>query len=294
MSARTGFYSATHDVNHTFDFYPPQASLSGTNSAPLMIYIHGGAWRYGDKSSAEHSLSGAHRLRMAFTAAGFAVASINYRLSETAQFPAQIHDVKAAVRYFKENASEWDVDATRIVVAGGSAGGHLAQLLAGTGHLNNHYLEGSDSVTGTDVQAAVSIYGVSDLRTIFEDRLACGFNSDHPDDDDAEKLLLGSAYPAPPESEAEKAWAQAQPIDYMRLAPTAGTHCHAPVFFVHGTEDSLVPWNQSSRAFTALEKQGIETQLELVEGAEHGDPAIYANPLLLQQIVAWTVKQLKI
>ncbi|GAA1743818.1 alpha/beta hydrolase [Rothia terrae] len=291
MTPLTGFYTPNNDVSHAFDFYPPQASLHGTERAPLMIYIHGGAWRYGDKSSAENSLSGAHKLRIAFTAAGFAVASINYRLSDIAQFPAQLHDVKAAVRYFKEHALELGIDASRIVVAGGSAGGHLAQLLAGTGHLKDAYLEGAAPDTLSDIQAAISIYGVSDLRTIFDDRVACGFSGEHPEDGDAEKLLLGSAYPAPRGSDAEQAWATAHPIDYAQLASPSGTHQHAPLFFVHGTADSLVPWNQSSKAFTALEKHGIETQLKLVEDAEHGDPAIYANPLLLQQIVAWSIVQ---
>ncbi|WP_237242895.1 alpha/beta hydrolase [Rothia nasimurium] len=302
MTTLTGNYAGTNHPSQTFDFYPPSAPTGEHHPVPLLIYVHGGAWRFGDKSSFLLADNGLHRIRERFAHAGYATASINYRLSHEALFPAQINDLKTAIRYFKTRAEDFGIDPNRIVLAGGSAGGHLVQLAAATGHLNEPYLEGlsasalaARTIAGepdSSVRCAVSIYGVSDLRTIFDDRVAWGFPYDHPEDDGAEWRLLGSTYPAPAGSPAEINWAKAHPIDYVQEAQRTGERTHAPVYYIHGTADTCVPPNQSVEAHRALSAAGIPTELTLIGGAEHSDPAIYASESTWEHIIRWVGQQL--
>lgn len=278
----TGFYTQAQVNSQSYDFYPATSP-----TAPLLIYVHGGAWRFGDKSAVGFSDTGTHRLREAFATAGFAVASINYRLSHEALFPAQINDVKAAIRYFRASADRFGIDPASIVVTGSSAGGHLAMLAAATAGLNQPYLEGTENkAVSSEVTAAISIYGVSDLRTIFEDRPLCGLPLDHKDDDGAEWRLLGSTYPAPAGSVAEVNWAHAHPIDYYRTQPDT-----APTYLVHGTADGCVPYIQSQRIHDALQERGIASRLVLVEGADHADPLCYRDEVLAP-MVHWISKHI--
>lgn len=297
MNVTSGNYAGTSDPAQTYDFYPPATTGAAAEPAPLLIYVHGGAWRFGDKSSFAQADNGLHTVRQRLAKAGFATASINYRLSHQALFPAQINDLKTAIRYFKQHATEFSIDPDRIALAGGSAGGHLVQLAAATGHLAEPYLEGIPATTlaaaqaqgqpDSTVRCALSIYGVSDLRSIFDDRVAWGFDRDHPEDDGAEWRLLGSTYPAPAGSQAAINWAKAHPIDYARAASQSGPRTHAPVYYLHGTSDTCVPPNQSMSAHRALAAAGIPTELTLVGGAEHSDPAIYASASLWAHIIDW-------
>lgn len=288
----SGNYGGEGNPSQTYDYYP-----GSTPTSPLLIYVHGGAWRFGDKSSFHRSDNDVHKVREYFQAAGFATASINYRLSHEALFPAQIHDVKAAIRYLKQHAQVLGFDPAKIALAGGSAGGHLVQLAAASAALKDPYYEGLPAADipahpSSSVSCAVSIYGVSDLRSIFDDRVACGFNRNHPEDDGAEWRLLGSPYPAPVGGAAETNWSKAHPIDLAQQAEKTGKRGHAPVFYVHGTGDTCVPSNQSEKAHRALAERGVATELLLVPGAEHADPAIYANREAWERIVDWVQAQL--
>lgn len=298
----TGNYAGTTNPAHDYDFYPPATACESHQPAPLLIYVHGGAWRFGDKSSFLLADNGLHRVRERFAHAGFATASINYRLSHEALFPAQINDLKTAIRYFKARAQDFNIDPARIALAGGSAGGHLVQLAAATGHLQEPYLEGLSAPVlaaramqgqpNASARCAVSIYGVSDLRTIFDDRVAWGFPRDHPEDDGAEWRLLGSTYPAPAGSQAEINWAKAHPIDYARTAQATGERVHAPVYYLHGSGDTCVPPNQSVAAHRALSAAKIPTELTMIGGAEHADAAIYASDTVWERIIEWVRAQL--
>lgn len=307
MEPITGNYAGGNNPSQTFDFYPApegkQLKEAGQPS-PLLIYVHGGAWRFGDKSSFAQADNGLHRVRELFAQAGYATASINYRLSHEALFPAQINDLKRAIRFFKSRAEDFGIDPERIALAGGSAGGHLVQLAAASGQLAEPYLEGLSAqalasrqqagLADSSVRCAVSIYGVSDLRTIFDDRVAWGFAYDHPEDDGAEWRLLGSTYPAPDGSLAQINWAKAHPIDYARAAQRQGKRTHAPVYYLHGSADTCVPPNQSIRAHQALSAAKIPTELTLMGGAEHSDPAIYADQSLWAHIIHWVGQQLSL
>lgn len=206
-----------------YDFFPATADAS--SPAPLLVWVHGGAWRFGTNQALRDTVlrtpdgeqpNTQALMRAAFQQAGWAVASINYRYSHQALFPGALHDVKEAVRFFRAHAHEFGIDPQRIAVAGGSAGGHLSMMVAHTGDSavensaaenhgsapeHNEYFEGRAASAypshGSQVAAGASFYGVSDLRTIFTDRPLAGYALDHPEDDGAEWRLLGSTYPIP-------------------------------------------------------------------------------------------------
>ena len=211
-----------------YDFFP--AAVESSSPAPLLVWVHGGAWRFGTNQALRDAIlrtpdgeqpNAQALMRAAFQQAGWAVASINYRYSHQALFPGALHDVKEAVRFFRANAHEFGIDPQRIAVAGGSAGGHLSMMVAHTGDSvasdstfedstsapeHDEYFEGRAASAypshSSRVAAAASFYGVSDLRTIFTDRPLAGYALDHPEDDGAEWRLLGSTYPVPADASA--------------------------------------------------------------------------------------------
>ena len=237
-----------------YDFFPAATETStaeASSPAPLLVWVHGGAWRFGTNRglrdveimTPEGPRTNRQTLmRRALQEQGWAVASINYRYSHQALFPGALHDVKEAVRFFRANAHEFGIDPQRIAVAGGSAGGHLSMMVAlagpdATGYASgdpelHEYYEGRASSNYPGVSSAVAtavpFYGVSDLRTIFSDRPLAGYSLVHPDDDGAEWRLLGCDYPVREEREwvervpgidrerALQNWERANPLDLAR------------------------------------------------------------------------------
>ena len=324
-----------------YDFFPATGNIS--SSAPLLVWVHGGAWRFGTNQALRDTVlrtPGGEQpntqalMRAAFQQAGWAVASINYRYSHQALFPGALHDVKEAVRFFRANAHEFGIDPQRIAVAGGSAGGHLSMLVAHTGDSAAGNGSGGDSASvpehaehdeyyegraasaypshSSQVAAAASFYGVSDLRTIFTDRPLAGYALDHPEDDGAEWRLLGSTHPVPADvstidaskgeravpgiciERAQKNWERAHPIDAVRpqkrvnkvesaLAQGASVNA-TPLMLVHGISDSCVPYQQSVRVYQALRTRQVPTDLVLVPDAEHGDSRCF-SPDIVQQML---------
>lgn len=326
-----------------YDFFPAAAEAS--SPAPLLVWVHGGAWRFGTNQALRDTIlrtptgeqpNTQALMRAAFQQAGWAVASINYRYSHQALFPGALHDVKEAVRFFRANAQEFGIDPQRIAVAGGSAGGHLSMMVAHTGDSaagnsvlgdstgapeHEEYFEGRAASAypshSSQVAAAASFYGVSDLRTIFTDRPLAGYALDHPEDDGAEWRLLGSTYPVPADAStidiskgeravpgvcierAQKNWERAHPIDAVRpqkrvnlkrvnkfesaLAQGASGGA-TPLMLVHGISDSCVPYHQSVRVYQALRTRQVPTDLVLVPDAEHGDSRCF-SPEIVQQML---------
>ena len=326
-----------------YDFFPATGDIS--SPAPLLVWVHGGAWRFGTNQALRDTIlrtPGGEQpntqalMRAAFQQAGWAVASINYRYSHQALFPGALHDVKEAVRFFRANAHEFGIDPQRIAVAGGSAGGHLSMMVAHTGDSAADDGSGGDSASAPEheeyfegraasaypshssqVAAAASFYGVSDLRTIFTDRPLAGYALDHPEDDGAEWRLLGSTYPVPADAStldaskgeqavpgvcierAQKNWERAHPIDAVRpqkrvnlkrvnkfesaLAQGASGGA-TPLMLVHGISDSCVPYQQSVRVYQALRTRQVPTDLVLVPDAEHGDSRCF-SPGIVQQML---------
>lgn len=324
-----------------YDFFPATGDIF--SPAPLLVWVHGGAWRFGTNQALRDTIlrtpdgeqpNTQALMRAAFQQAGWGVASINYRYSHQALFPGALHDVKEAVRFFRAHAHEFGIDPQRIAVAGGSAGGHLSMMVAHTGDSaagnsvfgdsasapqhaeHNEYFEGRAASAypshSSQVAAAASFYGVSDLRTIFTDRPLAGYALDHPEDDGAEWRLLGSTHPVPADmsnidasageravsgvsiERAQKNWERAHPIDAVRpqkrvnkieSAPAQGVSGDAtPLMLVHGISDSCVPYQQSVRVYQALRTRQVPTDLVLVPDAEHGDSRCF-SPDIVQQML---------
>ncbi|WP_339732762.1 alpha/beta hydrolase [uncultured Gimesia sp.] len=229
------------------DLYLPK----GVKNPPLLVWIHGGGWRNGDKGR------GGKLLAVGINA-GYACASINYRLSGEATFPAQIHDCKAAIRWLRAHADKYGYDARRIGVGGSSAGGHLVALLGTSG--SNKDLEGKVGThldQSSSVQAICDMWGPTDFLQMDAHALP-GARFKHNDPRSPESLLIGG-----PILENKDKVAKANPITYIDKQDP-------PFLIIHGSKDPLVPVHQSYLLHQALQKKKVPVTLRVVEGAGHG------------------------
>jgi acetyl esterase/lipase len=260
------------------DIYLPD---KGDGPFPVIVSIHGGAFRECDKGDEQINpmLEGLKR--------GYAVVSINYRMSGEAKFPALVQDVKAAVRWIRANAGRYHFDPRRIAAWGGSAGAYLATMLgtsAGAPELEDLTLGNPDQPC--NVQAVVSWFGPTDFGMMDEWLAESGLESppgmEHNAADSPESLLLGAQITTVPD--LVKA---ANPETYItRAAP--------PFFLQHGTVDAVVPVQSSVRLAEKLAKAigKDKVQLELLEGAGHADPRFDA-PGNVERVFAWLDERLK-
>lgn len=263
---------ADRSPSQRLDIYWPAA---GNGPFPVIVAIHGGAFMGGDKRDAqlEPMLAGLER--------GYAVVSINYRMSGEAIFPALVHDVKAAIRWVRANAAAFLFDPARIAVWGGSAGGYLA-LMAGVSAdvaaLEDLTLGHADQPC--HVQAVVDWFGPTDFlkmdAQLTESGMAPPPEFAHSGPNSPESLLLGRQITEIP--------------DLVRAAnPETYLHAGAPPFFIqHGDIDEIVPYQQSAyfaaRARVLLGAARI--QFELLPCAGHADPA-FAAPENVQKVLAF-------
>ncbi|QDV36763.1 alpha/beta hydrolase [Tautonia plasticadhaerens] len=214
---------------------------------PAVVWIHGGAWRGGSRD-------GGIRRLMPLVRRGYVGASIEYRLSGEATFPAQIEDCKAAIRFLRSHAAEYGIDARRIGVWGDSAGGHLAALLGTSGGVEDLAGRGGSPGESDRVQAVCDFFGPTDLLLMNEQ----GSRMDHDAADSPESLLIGGPIQALPGLAA-----RANPITYV--SPD-----DPPFLLVHGDRDELVPLGQSELLRDALRAAGVPATLHVVEGGGHG------------------------
>jgi acetyl esterase/lipase len=239
----------------TLDLYVPE---DGEGPFPLVINIHGGAFMMGDKAMSAAELD-------PLIAAGYAVASLNYRLSGEALFPAQIQDVKAAVRWLRANAATYNLDPDRFASFGASAGGNLAAMLGTSGDVE----EFDDPALGhadvsSRVQAVIDWFGPIDFLQMdaqFAADDVCPASAEsHDAANSPESLLLGAGVQTMPDLAAA-----ANPITYV-------TDDDPPFFIQHGTADCNVPIAQSQLLLEALlEATGEEQNTFIpIEGAGHG------------------------
>ncbi|GAA5037265.1 alpha/beta hydrolase [Thermocatellispora tengchongensis] len=228
---------------------PPE----GGGPAPVVVFLHGGGWRTGSRHSPGPAYAGADPTPFERVAqAGIAVASADYRLSGEAVWPAQAHDVKAAVRWLRARAPELGLDPERIAAWGESAGGHLAAVLGLTP--DDPALEGAVGVTGPSsaVRAVAAWYAPCDLRTV-----AAETGAGPMDPGSREAGLLGTPVPAAPEAAA-----QASPITHV--SPAA-----PPFLLLHGRDDRAIACAQSERLRDALRDAGADVRLHVYDGADH-------------------------
>jgi acetyl esterase/lipase len=231
------------------DLYLP---TGGTN-LPLIIHIHGGAFRAGSKEQGAP---------VGYLRLGYAVASINYRLSQHAKFPAQIEDCKAAVRWMRAHAAEYRLDPDRVAAMGSSAGGHLAAMLGTTGD-TREFDVGANLEQSSRVQAVVDYFGPTDFLQMDAHRPANGMVHDTANSPESE--LIGG-----PIQENKEKTAKANPITYV-------TPGDPPFLICHGDQDPLVPHHQSILLEAALRKAGVPVTFYTVKGAGHGgfkDPEV--------------------
>jgi acetyl esterase/lipase len=233
------------------DLYVPDTP----GPSQVIVFLHGGGWRMGTRrvfcpTWRDWRPDPFHRL----VAAGFAVASIDYRLSGEAVFPAQLDDAQAAVRWLRTRAGELGLDVSRIVAWGESAGGHLAALLGLTGEGVTD--EGPTGRTSPAIAGVVDWYGPADLTTLVAQAPATAIaRADDPDS--RESLLIGAPLPQAPDLAR-----RASPVGYV--------HAGAPPFHIaHGDADRFVPAAQSRQLAEALRAAGADVEYTEIPGADH-------------------------
>ena len=227
------------------DLYLP----AGNGPFPVVINIHGGGFSGGDKSNPA--------IADQLLAAGYAVASVNYRLSGEAKAPAQIQDIKAAVRWLRANAAKYNLNSQKFAAFGQSAGGSLAALLGtscGVAALEGADLGNADQ--SSCVQAVVDWFGPTDFLQMDAHRIQGGMVHSTPDSPEA-KLIGG------PVLENKEKAARANPITYI-------TKDDPPFLIIHGDADPLVPHHQSELLEAALKKANIPVSFYTVKGGGHG------------------------
>lgn len=238
---------------------------------PTIVYVTGGGFINANKDNGI-------QLRMHLAEAGYVVASIQYRVAPTARFPEPLEDVKSSIRYLKAHADQFGIDPERVGIIGGSAGGYLAAMAATTSGTTT-FDKGDNLQAGSDVKAAVDLYGLSDLTRIGDD-YSDAVKEAHRSAGATEALWVnGSAVfggkdggiLADPEG-AQKA----NPIAYI-------SRTSAPMLLMHGTNDTIVSPSQTDLLFQALQKHKIPSKRYLVEGAAHG--GIYWNQEKVLQII---------
>jgi len=215
---------------------------------PLIVWVHGGAWRAGSKKNMPLG---------DLVSKGYAIASVDYRLSPVAPFPAQVQDIKAAIRFLRAKHEEYGLNTTRIAIAGSSAGGHLAALVGVTnGHKELEGTVGEHLDQSSDVAAIIDMYGPTNFLTILKQSTPHGLSVRVP----ALQLLL-----------------EKQPEDDPELARLASPVFHVdkndpPLLLIHGVQDPQVPVNQSLELFGRYEQHQVLVELHLIHDGLHGGP----------------------
>jgi acetyl esterase/lipase len=259
--ARNLIYGKGADTELKLDLAMPKI---GVGPFPAIVFLHGEGWRAGNRQQMNHFIEGMARL-------GYVAITVEYRLVPTARFPAQVEDCKAAVRWLRANAEKYRVRSDRIGVVGFSAGGHLASMLGVTRKEDGFEGLGGNPEQSSRVQAVVSFFGPTDFSA-----------RNWPKDLEKEVIapFLGGSF-----ADKSDSYKRASPINYATAdAP--------PFLFFHGTDDKLVPIDQSRRFAETLEKIGVPTQMVALEGEGHGFTDAN-NQKAMQQMLDFLSKWLK-
>jgi acetyl esterase/lipase len=256
-------FAKVDDHELKLDLYLPKDG----KKPPLVVFIHGGGWKAGSYKNCSTSW---------LTERGFAVASISYRFSQVAVFPAQIHDCKGAVRWLRAHAAEYGYDTTRIGVAGTSAGGHLVLLLGTTGGTPEYEgTVGGNLDQSSAVQAVADYFGPSDFILRSENQ---------PIKTEDPKSTVCQLLGGPVKKNLELA----------RFASPAFqvTSGDAPLLIIHGDKDTTVHLDQSQRMVDVYRRAGLDVALQVVPGAGHGGIAHFTPPLR-DLVASFFTKQLR-
>ena len=222
--------------------------LPAQPKGPLLVWIHGGGWAAGTKDKPPG---------LAMVKNGVTVASVEYRFSQHAIFPAQIEDCKAAIRWLRAHAKEYGYHGDLVAAWGASAGGHLTALLAVTGHTRDFDVGGNLDQSSA-IQCGIDWFGPSDFPAYDPDLPTPMVQRENPDSVFAQ--LLGG-----PVSQKLELAKRASPVTWV-------TKDAAPLFIMQGSKDPLVPLDQSQRLADKLKAAGADVTLDIIEGAGHGGP----------------------
>ncbi|WP_154888134.1 alpha/beta hydrolase [Longibaculum muris] len=255
----------------TMDIFLPE----GKGPFPVIVSIHGGAFKKCDKRDEEMIVDMLHGLDK-----GYAVIGVNYRLSGEAQFPEPVKDIKQAIRFIKDNAQKYHLNADKIVVWGGSAGGYLT-LMAGLIDKYEEFDDDYSSNTNTKIQGLVAWFPPVNFSNMDQQLKISGLLKKYPDHDDSlspESLFIGA-----PILENSDLVQRANPENYLHKDI-------CPMLIQHGRADDIVPYQQSldfvNKAKTICKQQ---IYYEILEGAHHGDP-LFSTPENLTKVYCFIEK----
>jgi acetyl esterase/lipase len=259
------------DEAQKLDLYLPEAPAD--KPLPLIVHIHGGGWRAGNKFPCPVT---------PLVLKGYAVASIEYRFSQKAIFPAQIQDCQTAIRWLRAHAKQYNLDTDHFGAVGGSAGGHLSALVGTSGGKKAFPAIGGHLDQSDRVQAVIDIYGPADFTTVVQQaaedknvKNIFAFNTPS----DPYSSLIGTKLDDKPKADA------VSPVHYV-------SKDNPPFLILHGTHDTLVPYAQSVQLESALKAQNIPVWLQTLPGAGHGGPA-FGKPAIIQLMQTFFDKHLK-
>ncbi len=269
--AQSAKLAATHsDVAYCED-HPSQKLdvylAKSDKPMPMMVHIHGGGWRGGTKNSLPNWLTDAVRDGWC------SVASIEYRFTDVAPHPAQVNDCLRAIQFVRHNSAKWNIDPQRIGVTGGSAGGHLTLWVALHDDAANAASTDPVKKLSSRVACAVSFAGPTDWSLLSE------LEHKHP----AYRQLLGYEPGTPADKMDAKAKIDVSPISFVSVDDP-------PVMQVHGDKDDIVPIEHAQNMNQRLKKLGVQTELVIVEGGNHGVAG--AGPQVSDRAAGFVRKQL--
>lgn len=251
-------YVPDGDPSQSLDLYLPEKTPD--HALPLIVWIHGGGWMGGSKADCP---------AIGFVRRGYVAASIEYRFSQKALFPAQIQDCQAAIRWLRANAAKYHIDPDHVGVWGASAGGHLVALLGTAGGAHAFAPIGGNDRQSDRVQAVCDMFGPADFNTVMAqaaaDKTRNIFNFNHKGDPYSQ--LIG----VPLNSDSAKGEA-VSPVHYV-------SKDDPPFLILHGTVDALVPFAQSVELADDLKKAGVDVILQPMPGSNHGGPAFNLPPV---------------
>jgi acetyl esterase/lipase len=264
-------YVPNGDEAQKLDLYLPEKASE--KPLPLIVHIHGGGWIGGNKYPCPVAL---------MVLRGYAVASVEYRFSQKAIFPAQIQDCQAAIRWLRAHSKEYNFDTEHVGVIGGSAGGHLSALVGTSGGKNAFPKIGGNEEQSDRVQAVCDIYGPSDFSTVVQQaaddkNVKNIFQFNTPKD--PYSSLIGTKLDDKPKADA------VSPVHYV-------TQDNPPIVILHGTHDTLVPYAQSEEFAAVLKEKGVPVWLQKLLGAGHGGPG-FGKPAVIQLTQNFFDKYLK-
>jgi acetyl esterase/lipase len=220
--------------------------------APCIVVIHGGAWRAGNKTA--H-----HPQIFDFAGRGYVAATVGYRFCPTHRFPAQVEDVKCAVRFLRANAEKYNIDPNRVGAIGFSAGAHLSMMLGATDAEDGLEGAGGHADQSSQVQVVVQFFGPTD------------FNGEFPEVSEG----LINDFVGGTRADNTEARKRASPLTYLDSGD-------APILTFQGTKDPLVPHSQAFKLAEAMSAAGVGGRVEILPGAAHG----WGNPELARTVAA--------